>query len=279
MNLEVARIAAFSDGATGGNPAGVVLASQMPDAATMQQLAHEIGFSETAFASPVIDGWRVRYFSPESEVPFCGHATIALGALLAMREGDGTFPLHLNEADIVVEGARKGELFFAALQSPPTRSVPLSASEIAETLALFNYDSTDLDERLAPSRIHGGADHLVIALRSRAALARMKYEFEHGRALMDQKKLITILLVYAETQQVFHSRNAFASGGVYEDPATGASTAAFAGYLRDVAWPHGGHIDIVQGEDMGMKSLLRAEIPDAAGSSIRVSGSARVLEK
>ena len=278
MNFEVARIAAFSDGAKGGNPAGVVLAHQMPDASTMQHLAREIGFSETVFAAPVSDGWRARYFSPESEVPFCGHATIALGAFLAMREGDGTFPLHLNDADIVVEGARKGQLFFASLQSPPTRSVPLSASETAETLALFNYDRTDLDERLAPARIHGGSDHFVIALGSRAALAGMKYEFERGRAMMDREKLITILLVHAESRQVFHSRNAFASGGVYEDPATGAATAAFAGYLRDVGWPHGGHIEIVQGEDMGSKSLLRADIPDAAGSSIRVSGSARLLE-
>ena len=61
--------------------------------------------------------------------------------------------------------------------------------------------------------------------------------------------------------------------------ATGAATAAFAGYLRDIGWPHGGVIDIVQGEDMGMRSLLRAEIPDALGSSIRVSGTARVMDQ
>ena len=90
--------------------------------------------------------------------------------------------------------------------------------------------------------------------------------------------LVTIILAFAETRQLFHTRNPFASGGVYEDPATGAATAAFAGYLRDVDWPHGGVIDIVQGEDMGMRSKLRAEIPAAKGSSIRVSGTARWME-
>ncbi len=90
--------------------------------------------------------------------------------------------------------------------------------------------------------------------------------------------LVTILLAYCETPQLFHTRNPFASGGVYEDPATGAATAAFAGYLRDIAWPHGGAIDIVQGEDMGMRSRLRAEIPVEPGSSIRVSGAARVMQ-
>ena len=53
---------------------------------------------------------------------------------------------------------------------------------------------------------------------------------------------------------------------------------AQAGYLRDIAWPHGGAIDLVQGEDMGMRSRLRAEIPAAKGSSIRVSGTARMME-
>lgn len=75
-----------------------------------------------------------------------------------------------------------------------------------------------------------------------------------------------------EGEQIFHTRNPFAYGGVYEDPATGAASAAFAGYLRDINWPHGGSIDLIQGEDMGMRSLIRAEIADELGSSIRVSG-------
>ena len=50
----------------------------------MQRIAAEVGYSETAFAMRDGDRWRVRYFSPEAEVPFCGHATIALGAALAV---------------------------------------------------------------------------------------------------------------------------------------------------------------------------------------------------
>ena len=131
---------------------------------------------------------------------------------------------------------------------------------------------------IPPARIHGGADHLALCLNSRAALAAMHYKLDAGRELMNRENLITILLAYAETPRLFHTRNPFASGGVYEDPATGAATAAFAGYLRDLDWPHQGSIDIVQGEDMGMRSRLRAEIPSASGSSIRVSGSARIME-
>ncbi|RMN33788.1 Phenazine biosynthesis protein [Pseudomonas coronafaciens pv. garcae] len=80
MTNEILRLAAFSDGDQGGNPAGVWLGASLPDEARMQQIAAEVGFSETVFAVPLENGWRVRYFSPLAEVPFCGHATIALGA-------------------------------------------------------------------------------------------------------------------------------------------------------------------------------------------------------
>ena len=103
--MNVLRIAAFSDGDVGGNPAGVVIADALPSEQEMQKIAAEVGFSETAFAVATGAGWRVRYFSPESEVPFCGHATIALGAALALKHGDGVFDLTLNQANITVEAA------------------------------------------------------------------------------------------------------------------------------------------------------------------------------
>lgn len=276
--MNVLKIAAFSDGETGGNPAGVVIAHALPTVAQMQATAAEVGFSETAFATPADDGrWRVRYFSPQSEVPFCGHATIALGAALAMQHGDGVFPLTINHAQITVEGRRDGGVVAAALQSPPTRSAPASPEMTAAAMALFALTDDDLDPRIPLALIHGGADHVVLALKSRARLAAMAYDFEAGRKLMTGAGLATMVLVHAETPQLFHTRNPFASGGVYEDPATGAATAALAGYLRDLAWPHGGTIDVVQGEDMGMLSKLRADISPTPGSSIRVSGTARVM--
>jgi PhzF family phenazine biosynthesis protein len=275
--MQVQRIAAFSDGNQGGNPAGVVIAETMPEVAAMRRVAQEVGFSETAFATPIASGFRVRYFSPESEVPFCGHATIALGAALALKHGDGVFALTLNDAAITVEGRRDGAVISAALQSPPTRSEAAKASLVDEALRLFGYEAKDLDPRIPVARAHGGADHLVIALRSRQLLAEMRYELNAGREFMNRERFVTVLLGYAETPQLFHTRNPFASGGVYEDPATGAATAAFAGYLRDLKWPHGGAIDIVQGEDMGMRSRLHAGIAPTPGSSIRVAGTARVM--
>jgi PhzF family phenazine biosynthesis protein len=276
-STQVLRISAFSDGEQGGNPAGVWIGAALPEESEMQRLAHEVGFSETAFAARDGERFRVRYFSPEAEVPFCGHATIALGAALAREFGDGVYPLTLNQAAITVEGRRDGALTSAALQSPPTRSAPADPQLVAAALDLFGYRASDLDPRIPPGLAHAGNDHLVLALASRELLAAMRYELAAGRVLMRAYGMPTIVLAWAESARLFHTRNPFAFGGVYEDPATGSGTAALAAWLRDIGWPHGGAIDVVQGEDMGMRSRLHASMGADPGGSIRVAGTARFM--
>ena len=72
------------------------------------------------------------------------------------------------------------ERVHAALQSPPTRSKPAPAELVSAALTLFGYTQADLDPRIPPALIHGGADHLVLALNSRAALSAMHYELAQG---------------------------------------------------------------------------------------------------
>lgn len=278
--MDIQRIAAFSQGTSGGNPAGVVLLQEAADEKDMARVAAEVGYSETAFAVPQDNtgkAWRVRYFSPESEVPFCGHATIALGAALGQHSGPGTFALTLNNASITVDTRNTPDGMLATLQSPPTHSRIISQEERLDVLALFGLAEADLDPRLAPARIHGGADHIVLPLKERATLAAMTYDLDQGRAVMRRHGLVTVMLVFIEADQSFVARNAFASGGVLEDPATGAAAAAFAGYLRDAGWPHGGAFTIRQGEDMGSPSLIRVELTDTTGAPIRVSGGTRMI--
>lgn len=66
----------------------------LPSPETMQRIAAEVGFSETAFVAPQTGFERtVRYYSPEVEVPFCGHATVATGVVLGELSGEGTYKL------------------------------------------------------------------------------------------------------------------------------------------------------------------------------------------
>ncbi|MEM8837504.1 MAG: PhzF family phenazine biosynthesis protein [Pseudomonadota bacterium] len=277
----VQKIAAFSQGNEGGNPAGVVLLDEAIHEDEMARIAADVGYSETAFAvaqDTSGKNWRVRYFSPESEVPFCGHATIALGAALGQRTGAGTYVFALNDATITVDAEASKEGMRTTLLSPPTHSRDTSDNEFQDVMSLFGLELDDLDPRLAPSRIHGGADHIMLPLKERRTLAAMDYDLDQGRLVMRKHGLVTIMLVFIETDHSFVVRNAFASGGVFEDPATGAAAAAFAGYLRDREWPHGGEFTIRQGEDMGSPSLIKVMMDDKKNAPVRVSGSARVIE-
>jgi len=278
--MDIQRISAFSQGSQGGNPAGVVLLDTALGSDEMARIAAEVGYSETAFAVPQDDtgqAWRVRYFSPESEVPFCGHATIALGAALGQHAGEGTYRLTLNTAAITVDAQPSDDGMAAALMSPPTHSRAIRDDELADVMALFGLEQGDLDPRLPPARIHGGADHIVLPLKSRAKLAAMDYDLDLGRAVMRTHDLVTVMLVFIEADQMFVARNAFASGGVLEDPATGAAAAAFAGYLRDRNWPHGGAFTIRQGEDMGSPSLINVTLDTTKGAPVQVMGGARFI--
>lgn len=160
--------------------------------------------------------------------------------------GDGVFSLtlHVTGETITVEG-QQGMLVAAALQSPKTHSEAVDASLLAASLNLLGYVPADLEPRIPPAIADGGATHLVLALNSQQRLRKMHYDLAAGRQLTNDTGLVTILLAYAQTPRLFHTRNPFASGGVYDDPATGAATAALAGYLRDLDWPHGGAVKII----------------------------------
>ncbi|MES2435247.1 MAG: PhzF family phenazine biosynthesis protein [Pseudomonadota bacterium] len=275
--MQIERIAAFALGDQGGNPAGVVIGDALPSRDDMQRIAREVGYSETAFAARDGDLWQVRYFAPDSEVPFCGHATIALGCALGRRFGAGRYDLQLSQARVSVEAELGAQGWQAVLTSPPTWSKPMPLALRDELLRHFGLTEADLDPSLAPHLVHGGANHALLALHSRATLAAMDYDFEAVRALMLRERLnATISLIYRESPDVFVSRNAFAVGGVMEDPATGAAAAALGGLLVDLG-REPGSFTIRQGEDMGAPSLLHVTVTGQKGAGVRVAGAARLL--
>ena len=84
--------------------------------------------------------------------------------------------------------------------------------------------------------------------------------------------LVTVALVWRESERLFHARNAFASGGVVEDPATGAAAAALAGALRDSERLTAGRLTVLQGDDMGTPSTIETRFTAALGSPVEVAG-------
>jgi len=278
--MNILKIAAFSYKGEGGNPAGVVFSNQMPAAEEMLEVAKQVGYSETAFLvkHAQADGWRVRYFAPEREVAFCGHATIALGAVLGERFGEGGYKLYLNDSEISVSAEKSANgIFTATLRSPETWSRDVPGEYVDKVLAAFNLERNSLDPAFPVRFAFAGIKHLILAVKDRRTLADMSYQFDVMKSLMADEDLVTISILWQESDELFHSRNAFASGGVYEDPATGAAAAALAGYLRDINWQGKKAFTILQGEDMGMPSRLLVSYSSKIGESVSVSGEVRYI--
>jgi PhzF family phenazine biosynthesis protein len=268
------RYAAFATTPTGGNPAGIWIGDLLPDPATMQRIAAEVGFSETAFIAPVTGRERtVRYYSPEAEVAFCGHATIASGVLLGEQDDDGLFQLSTKVGVVPVDVRRRNGVRTASLTSVLPRHEPAPADLMRDALTALRWDATDIDDTIPPARAYAGVWHLVIAARTHARLQHLDYDFDVLKRIMLADGLTTLQLVWRESEFVFHSRNPFPVGGVVEDPATGAGAAALGGYLRDaglIATP--AELVIHQGADMGRPSRIEVTIPPSGG--VVVTGSA-----
>ncbi|MFL5688661.1 MAG: PhzF family phenazine biosynthesis isomerase [Chloroflexota bacterium] len=282
---ELLRLAAFTAEPSGGNPAGVWIGTVFPADGEMQRIAADVGYSETAFLVPMPGGaighFRVRYFSPLAEVPFCGHATIASGVALAERTENSSrnevtdLVFETNGGPVRVRTTMDGDgRTRATLTSVATSVAEPDAGLLASALDLLGWHADELDPTLPPAVGFAGARHLILAARERERLVSLDYAFEPLKSLMFAHDLTTLQLVWRETPVRFRARDPFPVGGVVEDPATGAAAAALGGYLRErgeIVAP--ATFEIVQGVEMGRPSLLTVSI-EPGDPGVRVSGTA-----
>ncbi|MEU5529166.1 PhzF family phenazine biosynthesis isomerase [Micromonospora chersina] len=276
---EVLRYAAFTTDPAAGNPAGVVLDAGRLTDPEMQAIATDVGYSETAFLTATGPGeYDVRYFSPQAEVPFCGHATIASAVAVAERAGTGDLVFRTPAGVVAVATARDSDgRPTATLTSVAPSDAPVAADDLAEALAALGWAPGDLDPALPPRVAYAGAHHLILGAATRERLAALDYDFDRLRDLMLRRDWTTVALVWRASGTRFDVRNPFPVGGVVEDPATGAAAAALGGYLRT----HGlveppTTLRLHQGADLGRPGLLVVDVPTGTGG-IRVTGTAVVM--
>ena len=268
------RLSAFTADPSGGNPAGVWIGDVLPEPTEMQRIAAEVGYSETAFVIPAKGAKRVvRYYSPEAEVPFCGHATVAAGVQLGRLDGPGDYSFETAAGEVIVKVRQADGLMEATLTSVAPRHRAAPAELLRNVLAALHWQAAELDPSVPPALAFAGAWHFVIAAGTAERLSRLDYDFERLKTLMLDANLTTIQLVWRESNTVFHARNPFPVGGIVEDPATGAAAAALGGYLRDAGLLTPPNTLVIrQGEAMGRPSRITVRIPASGG--IDVSGTA-----
>lgn len=85
MRTPIFQLDAFTTRLFAGNPAAVMPMDHFPEDAVMQAIAAENNLAETAFLVRDGDDYRLRWFTPATEVPLCGHATLASAAVVMER--------------------------------------------------------------------------------------------------------------------------------------------------------------------------------------------------
>ena len=281
MATEILRYAAFTRDGEGGNPAGVVLDASGLDASQMLAMAAEVGYSESAFLVPRADEpnvYDVRYFSPLDEVPFCGHATIASAIALVERSPADELIFHTPVGFVSVSTRATKSGLVAELTSVSPRVATPDPELVSATLDALHWSAADLDPAYPVMLANAGAEHLILVTRTRERLAALDYDFEALATIMKKHDLITLQLIWPESRKRYHARNPFPPGGVVEDPATGASAAAFGGYLRELGKiGQTAKFTIIQGVDMGQPSEITVNVIEGE-PGVRVSGAGARIE-
>ncbi|RXJ65203.1 PhzF family phenazine biosynthesis protein [Halarcobacter ebronensis] len=275
--LKVEKVSAFAYKNRGGNPAGVLILDEMLSEKQMLEIAKEVNYSETAFLLKQGNSFRIQYFSPETEIAFCGHATIASGFILGQKFGLGIYELILNDGKIQIEVTKNNSKIFTSINSVKTSTYDIEEDYINNIIDSFSFSKNDLNEKYPIKVSFSGINNLILFVKNKKTLQEIKYDFEKVKELMISKNIVTINILWEENENLFHSRNAFAYGGVYEDPATGSASIALGEYLRSMGIKKSGEIEILQGFDMKQPSQLFVSFNETLNSSIRVSGTCRFV--
>lgn len=174
-NLRVYQIDAFTTQRYQGNPAGVVANADGLNEAQMQLIARELNNSETAFVLPARGDdhdVHVRFFTPTTEVPVCGHATIAAHYVLALEGGPAGVRRQLTGAGVqrIHTSRDDGDHQIAIEQNAPVFHAPLDGDLVSELARALGLSTSALDPRCPPQFVSTGHGKVLVGLRDRATL-------------------------------------------------------------------------------------------------------------
>ena len=286
----VVLYAAFSEVASGGSPAGVVVDASELDAETMQQIAAEVGAPATCFVTGFVDGIiDVRFFSTTTEYGMCGHGTVGLVTSLVEREvvvpgADGRVGLVVRSAggavkvEVRCRGDGRPEVW---MDLAPTSFEP-GGVDPAEVAALLGVATDSLDATLPIERTVSDFTHLIVPFRGLSAMAAAAPDFDGLAKWCRRIGVDTVALIVADEADGDHDyrcRDLCPAVGTDEAAATGTTNRALACWLvRQDLLGMGvdGHHMLVagQGIEVGRPSAVCSEVEVIGGrvDRVRVGG-------
>ncbi|WP_242918180.1 PhzF family phenazine biosynthesis protein [Pontibacter liquoris] len=258
---ELYLVRAFTQTAAGGNAAGVVLHADTLEQAQKQQIAANLGLSETAFASKSMVGdVKVEFFTPNRQIPHCGHATVATFGLL-LQKGLVQEPGAIKES---IEGIREISLIHNKVyqQQMAPKYTFLSALEVStqEVAASLNLPAgyTFLSE---PVVANTGVNFLLLQLPGTAELQALQPDQERIAAISRELDLVGYYVFTTGADGADATTRMFApSYGIPEESATGMAAGPLACHLHDHLGYNKESFNILQGYLMQPPSPSQLEV-------------------
>ena len=275
----------FTDRAFGGNPLAVFIDGRgIPDA-LMQSIAKELNLSETTFVLPPDEAkhdFRVRIFTPKSELPMAGHPTVGTAFVLA-REGmlknpDAVFEEGVGPVPVSIELGADGPGFIEMRQPLPKFGPRFEdANAIAEMLSLDRPAIRDLPLEV----VSCGNPFFFVPIDTLESIRRIRFRPDLAERMVKETGATGVFVFTQEVESAashVHGR-LFAPGeGIMEDPATGSAAGPLGCYLSRYGLTAGdGETRSVleQGIEMGRPSFLHIRIRHTGDeiTAVHVGGS------
>jgi PhzF family phenazine biosynthesis protein len=262
-----------------GNPVAVVLDAEDLDTPAMQHIASWTNLSETTFLLPPTTSeadYRLRIFTPRSELPFAGHPT--LGSAQAVLESGRVKPrlggrliqqCGVGLVEVTIGGGgESGQLAFAL---PPSKIEPLGAADIAELEAVLGCSG---DIKTAPAIVDVGAVWVVAHMSDAAAVIGLRPDL--GRLAAFERRLgvtgVTAFGAHTAGEPGIEVRAFAPSCGVDEDPVCGSGNGSVAAFqwARGLLPRGGGHYVAAQGRCVGRDGRVMVNV--GANGEIHIGG-------
>jgi trans-2,3-dihydro-3-hydroxyanthranilate isomerase len=280
----------FAEEKYAGNQLAVVRDAKQLSDSQMQRIAKEMNYSETTFILSEQErdnGYDVRIFTLEQELPFAGHPTLGTAFVI--------------QQEIVGEPAEKVNLNLKVGQIPVTFNYeegrtdilwmkqiePIFGATIGPQLiaGVLGIDESDIDEKFPIQEVSTGIFFIIVPLRTLDAVKRAKVARDKYFGMIEDLQAKAIFIFCPETYKKENDINArmFCDYyGIAEDPATGSANGCLAGYLVKYRFFGDKKVDVrvEQGYEIGRPSLLYLRAEDSGGKiDVSVGGKVVMVAK
>ncbi|MFA9376008.1 MAG: PhzF family phenazine biosynthesis isomerase [Lachnotalea sp.] len=269
----------FAKTMDGGNPAGVVLDADLLSEDNMKMIAGIFGFSETAFImkSDVAD-FKVRFFTPNEEVDFCGHATVGTYSVLLSKGliRPGKYTQETKAGILSVEVKKDTTIIMN--QTLPIFCEVLDVEEIADSL---NTSVDNINTDIPIQIVTTGLRDIMVPIKTIDILNKIKPDFDKVAEISKKYKVVGYHMFTLDSlyRSNAYCRNLAPLYGIPEESATGTSNGALACYLFKqgvLSAKNCEHMIFEQGYSMNLPSEIIVSLSVVANEikEVKVGGKA-----